>query len=84
VTYGQQLNLTVGGTVVAASLTAPSSATHQTDTNARLVDLPITGTGATRQATIPANRNLLPPGPYMLTVLDANGVPSVAKWVMVG
>jgi hypothetical protein len=84
VTYGQQLNLAVGGTVVAASLTAPSSATHQTDTNARLVDLPITGTGATRQATIPANRNLLPPGPYMLTVLDANGLPSVSKWVMVG
>lgn len=84
VTYGEQLNLTVGGTVVAASLTAPSSATHQTDTNARLVDLPITGTGATRQATVPANRNLLPPGPYMLTVLDSDGVPSVAKWVMVG
>ena len=83
-TYGQSLNLGVTGNVVAASLTAPVSATHQTDTNARLVDLPITGTGATRQATVPANNALLPPGPYMLTVLDANGVPSVAKWVMVG
>ena len=82
--YGQQLNLAVTGDVVAASLTAPSSATHQTDTNARLVDLPITGSGATRQATVPANRNLLPPGPYMLTVLDSTGVPSVARWVMVG
>lgn len=82
--YGQQLSLGVTGDVVAASLTAPSSATHQTDTNARLVDLPITGTGATRQATVPANRNLLPPGPYMLTVLDSNGVPSVASWVLVG
>lgn len=81
--YGQPVNLAVTGDVVAASLTAPSSATHQTDTNARLVDLPITGTGATRQATVPANADLLPPGPYMLTVLDSKGVPSVAAWVMV-
>ena len=71
------------GDVVAASLVAPSSSTHQTDTNARLVDLPMTGTGANRQATIPANAALLPPGPYMLTVLDADGVPSIATWVTV-
>ncbi len=82
--YGQPVDLAVTGDVVAASLTAPSSATHQTDTNARLVDLPITGTGADRQATVPANADLLPPGPYMLTVLDSKGVPSVAAWVMVG
>jgi hypothetical protein len=83
-TYGQSLDLAVTGDVVAANLTAPVSATHQTDTNARLVDLPITGLGGTRQATVPQNDALLPPGPYMLTVLDALGVPSVAKWVMVG
>lgn len=81
---GQTVDLAVTGDVVAASLTAPVSATHQTDTNARLVDLPITGTGGTRQATVPANAALLPPGPYMLTVLDSEGVPSVAKWVMIG
>lgn len=82
--YGQTVSLAVTGDVVAASLTSPTSATHQTDTNTRLVDLPITGTGGTRQATVPANANLLPPGPYMLTVLSSTGVPSVAKWVMVG
>ena len=81
--YGQSVALQVTGTVVAASLTAPSSSTHQTDTNARLVDLPITGMGANRQATIPANAALLPPGPYMLTVLDTDGVPSIAKWVTI-
>jgi hypothetical protein len=82
-TYGQQISLGVTGTVVSASLTAPSSSTHQTDTNARLVDLPITGTGGTRTATVPDNPALLPPGPYMLTVLDDKGAVSTAKWVNV-
>ena len=81
--YGAGFDLGVTGDVVSASLTAVGSATHQTDTNARLVDLPITGTGTTRRATVPSNPALLPPGPYMLTVLDANGVPSVARMVNV-
>ena len=67
--------------MTSASLTAPGSDTHQMDSNARLIDLPITGSGTARTATVPANRNLVPPGPYMLTVLDANGVPSVASWI---
>jgi hypothetical protein len=82
--YGTTINLAVTGTVVSASLLAPMSSTHQTDTNARLVDLPITGTGAARIAQLPTNKAILPPGPYMLTVKDANGNVSVAKWVTVG
>lgn len=82
--YGEAFDLGVEGEVQAASLTAPMSATHQTDTNARLVDLPIAGAGPTRLASVPDNPALLPPGPYMLTVLDAQGVPSVARWVVVG
>lgn len=81
--YGDVVELGVSGEVVSASLMAPMSATHQTDTNARLVDLPIAGEGAARTAQIPDNPNLLPPGPYMLTVLDADGVPSEAKWVWI-
>lgn len=83
-TYGEAFDLQVTGDVVSASLLTPMSATHQTDTNARLVDVPIVGTGATRAAQIPDNANLLPPGPYMLTVLDAAGVPSVAEWMWIG
>lgn len=82
-TYGGKFNIGVTGDVQTASLTTLGSQTHQMDTNARLVDLPITGTGTTRAATVPANRNLLPPGPYMLTVLDSKGVPSVARVVSV-
>ena len=79
-TYGQAFALGTTGNVMSASLTSPGSATHQTDTNARLVDLPLSG-GAAKTATIPANRSLLPPGPYMLWVLDDKGVPSVARWI---
>jgi hypothetical protein len=80
---GSSFSLGVSGDVASAALTSPMSATHQTDTNARLIDLPITGSGATRQATVPANRALVPPGPYMLTVLSSDGVPSVARWINV-
>ena len=66
-----------------AQLIAPLSATHQTDTNARLIDLPLSGTGTRRTAQLTANRNLVPPGPYMLTVSSASGVPSLARWVWV-
>ena len=83
VTYGQSFGLGVTGTVTSASLTSPGSPTHQTDTNVRMIDLPITGSGTARSAVIPANRALVPPGPYMLTVLDDKKVPSVAKWINV-
>lgn len=82
--YGQNLNLSNSTNVVRASLIAPGSATHQTDTNARLVDIPLTGSGQSRGATIPTNRALLPPGPYMLVVEDGNGIPSTASWITIG
>ena len=40
-----------------------------------------TPSGAT--LTVPANRNLTPPGWYMLFARNASGAPSVAKWVKV-
>lgn len=81
--YGEAFGIQVEGDVVSASLLAPMSPTHQTDTNARLIDLPLAGTGTHRQAQVPDNPDLVPPGPYMLTVLDAAGIPSEAIWVWV-
>ena len=37
--------------------------------------------GNTIDLNVTSNPNLAPPGWYMLFVVDANGVPSVAKWV---
>jgi hypothetical protein len=86
-TYGQAITFATttapGRTVKWAQLSRPMSVTHQMDSNMRLVDLPVRVVGGVATATLPANRNLLPPGPYMLTVTDSAGVPSVAQWVTV-
>jgi len=59
------------------------SITHQMDSNMRLVDLPVTVQNGVATVSVPANRNLLPPGPYMLTVTDSDNIPSIAAWVMI-
>ncbi|WP_084542286.1 PA14 domain-containing protein [Calidithermus chliarophilus] len=82
--YGQGFSL---GTPQAASiqkvtLVALGAATHAFNMNQRFLELPITARGAsTLQATAPASPNLAPPGFYLLFILDADGVPSVAKVV---
>jgi hypothetical protein len=59
------------------------SSTHSTEMEQRYLPLSFTaGTGALTVAA-PLSPNTAPPGPYMLFVLDANGVPSVASMVSV-
>jgi hypothetical protein len=43
----------------------------------------VASSSTTVSATAPANPNLAPPGPYMLFLINASGVPSEAKIVMV-
>lgn len=86
-TYGQQFSFNAtaatGKTIKWAQFMRPMSATHQMDSNMRLVDLPVVVQNGVATVSVTANRNLLPPGPYMLTVTDSDGIPSVASWVMV-
>ena len=57
--------------------------THSNNMEQRYVPLSFT-TGATSlAATVPANANIAPPGVYMLFIIDANGVPSLARMVSV-
>lgn len=85
ITYGGTYSL--GTTQVAALRSAvlvrPAAVTHSMDPNQRLVDLAYTTTDDGLAVTVPENPNLTPPGWYMLFVVDANGVPSVATWVHV-
>jgi len=65
------------------ALLRAASTTHCFSTEQRYVGLPITGRDAgSLTVEVPENRNLLPPGYYMLFVL-AGGVPSVAPFVRV-
>jgi hypothetical protein len=68
--------------IASAALMRPVATTHSSDLEQRLVDLPLTVTGAdTLALTLPASPNLAPPGWYLFTVLDAAGTPSPAAWV---
>jgi hypothetical protein len=42
------------------------------------------GTTTTLSAKAPASGNLVPPGPYMLFIINGSGVPSMARMVTVG
>jgi Domain of unknown function (DUF1929)./Glyoxal oxidase N-terminus. len=56
--------------------------THSFDSNQRLVDVPIISQlGGVVEAKVTDNPNLLPPGWYMLFLVNNAGVPSVAQWI---
>jgi hypothetical protein len=83
-TYGGNFNITTNQPITSAELIRPAAVTHQSDPNQRFIALPITGTGTSLSLNLTSNPNIAPPGWYMLFVTNANGVPSVAKWVHVG
>ncbi len=58
--------------------------THSVNMEQRYVPLSFTADGGAINATAPANANVAPPGIYMLFVINANGVPSVARMMRVG
>jgi len=79
--------ITVGTDVTTISkitLVKTGSATHTVDFDQRFMPLSFTGTGKTRTVTMPASRNLAPPGFYMLFVFNGSGVPSVARIIKLG
>jgi hypothetical protein len=60
----------------------PMATTHSCDTEQRLVDLKFEDKGFCRlKASVPKERNIAPPGWYMLFITNNRDVPSVAKWV---
>jgi len=52
--------------------------------NQRYVPLAFSQAGTSLSATAPGSGTIAPPGYYMLVVKNASGVPSVARWVLVG
>ncbi len=80
-------NFTVGyasdSGVSRITLVKTGSTTHSNNMDQRFIDLPYTAAGADLDVQPPANPAVLPPGYYMLFVLNGNGVPSRAKMVKV-
>ena len=81
--YGE--TFTVGtpdaSAIAKVSLIALGSVTHAMDQGQRFMWLGFTRVAGGLRVTAPANRNLAPPGWYMLFVLNGSDVPSVAKMI---
>ncbi|MCB5168431.1 DUF1929 domain-containing protein [Streptomyces bambusae] len=71
--------------VARAVLLAPSTVTHSVNTSQRHLELRRTEVhGTTVGLRTPPSAADAPPGYYMLFLLDAEGVPSAARWVKLG
>jgi hypothetical protein len=82
--YDQSFTVSTDRTgMVSAILVAPGATTHGNDMHQRAIKLKVQATAGSKNltATVPASRALVPPGYYMLFVLDSAGIPSVAKFV---
>jgi len=64
--------------IASVSLIALSAVTHAFNENQRFVPLAFQHGAGTLTVQGPINGNTAPPGPYMLFLVDTNGVPSVA------
>lgn len=67
-----------------AHLIKPGATTHSLNQDQRLVPLEFSRTNNTLQLTAPANRNIAPPGYYMLFLVNDDGTPSTGKMIKVG
>ena len=87
VSYGQTFSVQTpdAASIVKATWIRLSSVTHAFNQNQRMNYLTVSsGGGSTVLLTAPSSANLAPPGHYMLFLIDANGVPSLARIVRIG
>ncbi|HSK96353.1 MAG TPA: galactose oxidase-like domain-containing protein [Euzebyales bacterium] len=86
VTWGGSFDVDLAGSgaISKVALVRTGSVTHSFDMDQRYMTLGFTQSGASLRVAAPANRNVAPPGQYMLFVFDGAGVPSVAEIVHLG
>ncbi len=70
--------------IASVALIRPGAPTHAFDMEQRMIQLSFTAGAGVLNATAPPNGNIAPPGYYMLFILNAAGVPSVASFVTIG
>ncbi|MFI9293522.1 discoidin domain-containing protein [Streptomyces gardneri] len=81
---GTSLTVRTGGPVASFVLMRAAAATHSTDNDQRRVPLASTAAApGTYTVSIPADKGVVLPGTYMLFALDAQGVPSIARFITV-
>jgi hypothetical protein len=78
--YTVDLNV-AGSEISSVVLVKPGATTHSFNTDQREVVLTFTATATGVTVTAPPNSNIVPPGYYMMFVVNTAGVPSVATFV---
>ena len=83
ITYGTRftVDVTKADRIKRVTLVRLGSVTHAYNHNQRFLELAFTVNGGSLDIEVPTNRNIAPPGHYMLFALDDKGVPSVAPIV---
>ncbi len=81
---GTSLTLSTSTSAASFVLMRAAAATHSTDNDQRRVPLTSTAAGTgTYTVSIPADPGVVLPGTYMLFALDAQGVPSTARFLTI-
>ncbi len=65
-------------------LIKPGAVTHSQNQDQRLIPLQYTSNAGSVTVASPENRNIAPPGHYLLFLVNDEGVPSVGKMIKVG
>jgi hypothetical protein len=81
--YGASMDITTGNpaSIRKVAFVRLGAATHANNMEQRYIPLSFTAGSTSLTTTAPANADIAPPGYYMLFIIDANGVPSVARMV---
>ena len=69
------------GSIAKVTLVRPGSVTHAINMSQRFISLSFQSSASSLTVTAPANGNLAPPGDYLLFLVNADGVPSVGRFV---
>jgi len=83
--WGGTIRLGLGDarTIASVSLISAGKVSHSVNQDQRRIPLAFTQRGRTVTAAIPRSRNTVPPGSYLLSVVDDEGVPSPSQMVTV-
>jgi PKD repeat protein len=84
--YGTTFTITTpeAAAIDSVSLIRIGSTTHAFDANQRFQWLSFTRGSGSLSVTVPTNRNVTPPGHYLVFILDGNLVPSRGKIIRIG
>src|SRR5882724_2899572 len=86
VAWGGQFSVSTpeAANIAQAVLVRPGSSSHAFDFDQRLVGLSFTAGSGSLTVSGPPNSKIAPPGYYMLFLINNNGVPSEASFVLMG